>query len=470
MKKKSHFFGIIAASILVLLFTGCAGFLHGVRIRTDNNLSSVLAGGTLTMRSSGRDIIWTVSSSGDGSGPVANGTFVSPNGTLTVAANEPAPVLYVISRSTRDDFSDVRPIRVVTVTEVSISPENQSVAIGRSSQFRAQVSGHNNPDNAVIWRVSSNVAGTGAVAPGTGINANGVLTVAINETWRTLYIIATSRVDSSRSGSASATVVIPTVTSVAVSPANQIVTAGRSLQFWASVTGTFDPDTAVIWGVSSNAAGTGAVTPGTGVNPHGVLTVSPHETLRTLFVFARSVVDPSQSGSVVVSVMPAPIIAPPPAPPPTSPPVLTPAPAPPPTSPPVSTPAPSPAPGPPPVSVLPPAPPPPPPVGPIVTGVTISPASFATLTNRNIQFNATVTGNNNPNTAVTWRVSSNAAGTGVVAPRTVINANGLLTVAPNEWSPTLFVFAASVADPAVSGSAIVTVTNANPNQGPNQGR
>jgi len=105
-----------------------------------------------------------------------------------------------------------------------------------------------------------------------------------------------------------------------------------------------------------------------------------------------------------------------------------------------------------------------------VIAVTISPSSHATLTNRNVQFHATVTGINNPNTAVTWRVSSNAAGTGAVAPRTVINANGLLTVAPNEWSPNLFVFAASVADPAKTDFAIVTVTNANPNQGPNQGR
>ena len=447
MKKTVKFFGITVAILTSVLFlTGCASLMHRVRITTEGNLSSVLAGGTLNMRASGRNIVWIVSSSVDGSSPTGSGTFITPDGRLTVAANEPASILYVIARSTEDDFSDVRQIRVVTVTGVTVSPGNQSVVIGRSSQFRAHVAGHNNPDNAVTWRVSSNAAGTGTVSHGTGITAHGVLTVAPHEPLRTIYVIATSRVDPSMSGSVFATVVVPTVTRVTVNTGTPLVIAGSTRQFWAYVIGTFDPDPAVIWSVSSNAAGTRAVTPGTWISGNGVLTVAANETVSTLFVFATSVFDPMQSGSIAVSVMPAPI--PPPAPPP-----LTPAPTP---TPPPTTPAPT--------------PPPPAPAVPIVTGITISPSSHSTLTNRNVQLHATVTGINNPNTAVTWSVSSNAAGTGAVAPRTIINANGLLTVAPNEWSPTLHVVATSVADPTRTASAIVTVTNANPNQGPNQGR
>jgi len=93
----------------------------------------------------------------------------------------------------------------------------------------------------------------------------------------------------------------------------------------------------------------------------------------------------------------------------------------------------------------------------------------STITNRTVQFSATVTGTNNPNNAVTWRVSSDAAGTGAVANRTSISANGLLTVAPNEWATTLYVFATSSADASKTGSAIVTITNNNQNQGPNRG-
>jgi hypothetical protein len=87
-----------------------------------------------------------------------------------------------------------------------------------------------------------------------------------------------------------------------------------------------------------------------------------------------------------------------------------------------------------------------------------------------VQFRATVTGTNNPGNTVTWRVSSDAAGTGEIAPRTTISANGLLTVAPNEWSTTLYVIATSTVDTSKSGIAVVTISNNNNNQGSNQGR
>ena len=80
-----------------------------------------------------------------------------------------------------------------------------------------------------------------------------------------------------------------------------------------------------------------------------------------------------------------------------------------------------------------------------------------------------VTGTNNPGTGVTWRVGSNPDGSGAVANRTTVSANGLLTVAPNEWNPTLYVVATSTVDTAKRGVTVVTVTNANPNQGSNQG-
>jgi hypothetical protein len=74
-------------------------------------------------------------------------------------------------------------------------------------------------------------------------------------------------------------------------------------------------------------------------------------------------------------------------------------------------------------------------------------------------------GNYNPDSTVTWRVSSNAAGTGAVASGTMINANGLLTVAANETATTLYVIATSVADTSKSGSVTVTITrNASENQ------
>jgi len=304
MNKASIFFRIIAFSaVIVLILTGCASILHGVNIRTVNNISSVRAGGTLDLRSSGRDIVWSVSSGSDGSGVVAAGTFINQNGLLTVAANETASVLYVTARSARDGFSNTRQIRIVTVTGVTITPVNQTVAIGSSLQFRAQVLGSNNPDSVVTWRVSSNAAGTGNVTNRTSINTNGVLTVAPNESARTLFVFATSVIDPTKSVSTSVSVVVPTVTSVIVNPATLTERAGNFLQFQAFVTGTHNPNPAVIWRVSSNAAGSGAVTPGTSINANGLLTVAANETARTLFVFATSLINPTRSGSAVVTII-----------------------------------------------------------------------------------------------------------------------------------------------------------------------
>jgi uncharacterized protein YjdB len=599
----------LAAAVFFL--TGCATF-YPVRIRTSYSITSVLAGGTLGLRASGRSIVWSVSSGNNGFGTVADGTFISSDGVLKVAEDETALLLYVTAASMQDDRSDIILIRVVTVTDVSVSPANHVVVIGRSLQFRAQVTGNNNPDHAVTWRVSSNAAGTGVVAPGTNINSNGSLFVSSNETFRTLFVTATSIIDPAKSGRVSVNVVVPTVTSVTVNSANNSVVAGRTLQFISSVTGTYNPDTNVTWRVSSNAAGTGAVTQGTRINSNGLLTVAPNETLTTLFVFATSVYDPTKFGSVHVSVIipaitsitvspsnqtveqgsslqfnalvrgnnnpstavtwrvssnaagtgavtqgtritangllivsenesarelyifatsvfdpsksgsvsvrvsssvasiprPPPLAPPPPptrpppsAPPPSRPPATQPPPAQPPvtqppsrppatqppvTQPPVTQPpppvqppatqppAPPPAtqpPAPPPATQPPPAQPPvTPPATPTVTSVIVNPSTHETRTNTVLQFSAAVTGTNNPDTTVTWRVSSNSAGTGVVAPRTTINSNGLLRVAPNEWSPFLYVFAVSTVDSSKSGSAVVRITNNNENQGDNQGR
>jgi hypothetical protein len=589
MKRTGKFLALITLIVITGLVSGCVGFqmlLNSVTISTSGNVSTVVAGGTLNFRASGQNIIWAVSSSSDGSQPVANGTFITPSGVLTVASDETALVLYIFATSASDGQSDIKQIRVVTVNTVNITPVNQTVAVGRTSQFRAQVTGNNNPDSTVTWRVSSNSAGTGAVTQGTSINANGLLTVSANETLRTLYIVATSTVDPTKSGSVSASVVVPTVTqvtvrtssqtaragstlqfnatvtgtydpattvtwrvssnvsgtgavtpgtsintnglltianneslqilyiiatstvdttksgsasvsiivpivnSVTVGPSNQTVQSGGSFQFTASVAGVNNPDTSVTWRVSSNAAGTGAVTQGTSINASGLLTVSANESAAILYVFATSVFNPGVSGSVFVAVAPAPVVQPP-NPPATNPPNNQP-------NPPVNNPPgnqPSNRPGNNPPNNQPNQPNPPgnnptnnqpsnrpgnnppnnqpstpPVVTPTVTSVAVSPSSYSTRTNTTVQFSATVVGTNNPGSTVTWRVSPNADGTGEMAPRTTISANGLLTVAPNEWAPTLYVFAISTVDPTKYGIAVVIISNNNSNQGSNQGR
>jgi uncharacterized protein YjdB len=423
-------------------------------------------------------VTWRVSSNAAGTGAVSQGTTINNNGMLTVAATETLRTLFVTATSIVDPSrsSNSVPITVVvpTVTSVTVGPANQSVALGGTLRLTATVLGTHDPDRTVTWTVSSNPSGGGAVTPGTSINSNGILTISNNESLPTLYVAATSVYDTTKSGSVAVSVIIPTVSRVTVSPVNHTMPAGTSFQFIASVVGTNNPNTAVTWRVSSNAAGTGAVAQGTTINSNGLLTVSASETARTLFVFAASVFDPTKFDSVLVSITAAVSVAPTPAPPTPAPPTLAPTPAP----TPVRTPAPTPVRTPAPTPVRTPAPTPvrtpaptatpvpivtPAPTTPIVSSVVISPATISTLTNRTIQFNASITGSGNPSNAVTWRVS------GGRAPRTTINNNGLLTVAPNEWAATLTVTATSVADTSKSASAIVTVTNNNPDQSGNQG-
>ncbi|MDR2541941.1 MAG: Ig-like domain-containing protein, partial [Treponema sp.] len=378
-------------------------------------------------------VTWRVSSNNSGTGVVTPGTTINANGMLFISANETLPTLFVVATSvfdpTKSAFTAVNVV-MPTVTSVTVSPLNQSIIPGNTLQFTAIVTGTNDPDPTVTWKVSSNAAGSGAVSAGTEINNNGLLTVSVNETLPTLFIIATSVFDPTKSGNTVINVIVPTVLSVTVSPVNQTITAGNTLQFTAAVAGLNDPDTAVIWRVSSNAAGSGAVASGTVINDNGLLTVSANETARTLFIFATSVFDTSKSGSVLLSVNPAPTSQ-------------------------LPTPTPTPTPIPAPM--------------PTVTDVTINPSSFETRTNTNVQFSASVVGTNNPNTSVTWRVGSNASGTGAMAPTTTINSNGRLTIAPNEWNTHLYVFAASAADPSKVVMAVVRVINNNENQGPNQG-
>ena len=399
---KLNFLQYFLLALLILLTMGCASFgqmFSAVNIRSENNLSSVRPGGTLRFTASGRGILWSISSTADGMGSLANGTYISQDGFLTVAHDETSRVIFVFAVSQETGQSDSRQIRVSTVNAVQINRENDYVVAGRTQQFRASVTGSNNPDNVVTWRVSTNQAGTGAVTTGTSINSNGLLSVSSNESVKVLYIIATSVVDPQVSANIMVNVVTPTITGISISPANQSVNAGGTLQFSVNVTGLYNPDSTVTWSVSSNPAGTGAVTPGTRISNTGLLSIAANESLSVLYVRAVSTVDTSRFASTSVNI-----------------------------------------------------------IRPTVTSVSVSPANQSLQRGATLQFSATVTGTNNPDTSVTWRVSSNAAGTGAVSSGTTIDNNGLLRVASNETSNSLFVFAVSVFDPARSGSVIVNLT------------
>ena len=89
------------------------------------------------------------------------------------------------------------------ITSVSVSPANATVEAGKTQQFSASVSGTGEFSQEVTWSVS------GGVSAGTSISADGLLTVAADETATSLTVTATASGDSSIYGTATVTVTPP---------------------------------------------------------------------------------------------------------------------------------------------------------------------------------------------------------------------------------------------------------------------
>ena len=73
-----------------------------------------------------------------------------------------------------------------SVRSVAVDPQSGAILAGETLQFTAQVEGGGNADKTVSWSV------TGASSAGTSIDANGLLTVAPDETTETLTVTATN--------------------------------------------------------------------------------------------------------------------------------------------------------------------------------------------------------------------------------------------------------------------------------------
>ncbi len=300
--------------------------------------TSVVAGGTVKLsafvagQAPNQGLTYSVGSKSDGTGAVAAGSAIAGDGTLTVAAAETASSLYVKAQSNSDATkSAIQEIKIVTVTSVTVSADGGTAKVkrGGSLKFSATVAGNNGPGQNVTWKVSANAAGTSAVTSGTAIAADGTLTVAVEEAAATLYVTATSAVDTTKSGTLA--VVIPTVTAVAISPVNPQIKRGDGVTFTARVQGTGGPSQEVTWKLD----GVGGTPSATTITSNGMLVVSTAETLSGLIVTATSVDDPAKFGTTMVTIpaspaaiVPATPVTPPPTttvtPPATTPTVVTP--------------------------------------------------------------------------------------------------------------------------------------------------
>jgi hypothetical protein len=136
----------------------------------------------------------------------SSGTSITSGGVLTVGADETPGSLTVRATSTVDTSKSGTAAVTVTppiVNSVTVSPATASVKRGETKAFTATVSGTYGPALTVIWSVEGGGSGT-AIS-----NTTGLLTVAANETAGNLTVRATSTADTSKSGTATVTVLPP---------------------------------------------------------------------------------------------------------------------------------------------------------------------------------------------------------------------------------------------------------------------
>ena len=148
--------------------------------------------------------------------------------------------------------SDARKDFTITVTEassvtgVTVSPDQVTVLNGGTQAFTANVTVTGSASTAVNWSVS------GALSPDTHITEGGLLTVGADETAQTLTVTATSVFDSTKTGNAAVTVVIP-VTGVTLDKSTLTLAVGKSKTLTATVAPPNATNKAVMWSSSDTA-------------------------------------------------------------------------------------------------------------------------------------------------------------------------------------------------------------------------
>jgi hypothetical protein len=124
-KTKKGMFCVVAFLLCVFFFM--LPLVQFTQNTAGGNMLMVGKGGSLDLEASGSALSWSVSSTGDGSGPVAEKTTIAPsttaknNFTLKVDRNETETVLYVIVMSNESNIVDTMPIKVVQVTDITLN-------------------------------------------------------------------------------------------------------------------------------------------------------------------------------------------------------------------------------------------------------------------------------------------------------------------------------------------------------------
>jgi hypothetical protein len=247
----------------------------------------------------------------------------SPDPTTPSLVNLPVTGIAMLAVST-DSFAavalgygtvDIPPDTGSTSVSVSIAPASATVAVGKSQQFTATVTGASITNTAVTWSVNGIVGGSAALGT---VTAAGLYTApATVPASIPITLAATSVQDSTKSATVAVTIVLSSpVISVSVAPASATVAVGKSQQFTATVAGA--ANTAVTWSVNGIVGGSAAVgtvtTAGlytapakvpaaTPITPAAAGAPSPSTSTTVVTITATSAQDSTKSATVAVTIV-----------------------------------------------------------------------------------------------------------------------------------------------------------------------
>jgi hypothetical protein len=242
--------------------------------------------------STNQNVTWSVSGAGctgSNCGTISSaGLYVAP-----AAVPNPATVTVKAASALDSSASGTATVTILPPVGVTISPATSQVVIDESRQFTAAVTGTTN--KGVTWSLTG--AGCSGSTCGT-ITANGLYTAPGGiPNPAQVTVRATSMANSSKSATATVTIIAPVT--VVIAPATTVVAVNNQKQFRTSVIGSTDQ--AIEWSLSGAAcsgATCGTITSsGLYTAPAGVPAIG------TVIVTATSHIDPARSAAASVTIV-----------------------------------------------------------------------------------------------------------------------------------------------------------------------
>ena len=263
---------------------------------------------------SNTSVTWEVD--GVAGGSATTGT-ISAGGLYTAPAVMPASSSLTVAAVSQADSqaSASAPVSLSDGIVVSVLPATANVPTSGAQVYTASVTGAGNASTGVAWSVNGIPGGNSTV--GTIVESgasNGTTTAlytapAVPPSPATVTVTATSTVDSTKFGSASATVSLSDNIVVSVLPAMANVPAGGAQVYAASITGAGSASTGVTWSVNGIPGGNSTVgtiaTSGAANGTTTALYTAPAvpPTPATVTVTATSTADNTKSGSASATVV-----------------------------------------------------------------------------------------------------------------------------------------------------------------------